>query len=293
MEYENKPKAFTVDIIFDPKNRAFTHKMDAFEFTKKKLISLCPETRNKHIISWLSGFYQKLTTNRVNPASLDLFCRQYNEILDWTGMKAFIKPESNTTRSWIESISDRIHFHRTALGTPVRDPDLLEMIQTDDTLFPCHHQNFNCHLALDGLRSLFNVGSIFRTCDAAGFKSIILGNTKGKEHPGVKKTAMGSHKWIEQEKTQDLAQTLLEKKEKGFRIIGVDTIKDALPFYDMPWEDNTILVFGNEEYGISSHVRRVCDDFVHIPMYGKKNSLNVANAVAVICFNVAGSLSRS
>ncbi|MBC8442456.1 MAG: RNA methyltransferase [Deltaproteobacteria bacterium] len=264
--------------------------MDTFGFTKKKLLLLCPETQNKHIISWLAGFYQKLTTNRVNPASLDLFTRQYNEVLNWTGMNEFIRPESNTTRLWIESISDRIHFHRSAIGTPVRDTDLLETIQTDDALLSCHQPVLNCHLALDGLRSLFNVGSIFRTCDAAGFKSIILGNTPGKEHPRVQKTAMGAHQWVEQDKTGDLAQTLLEKKEEGFHIIGVETIQGALPFYDMPWEDNTILVFGNEEYGISSHVRSVCDNFVHIPMYGRKNSLNVANAAAVICFHLSRSL---
>ncbi len=205
-------------------------------------------------------------------------------------MKPFIRPESNTTRLWIECISDRIQFHRSAIGKPVRDPDLLETVQTQDSSLSCRQPGFNCHLALDGLRSLFNVGSIFRTCDAAGFASIILGNTPGKEHPGVQKTAMGAHQWVDQEKTKDLAQTLVEKKEKGYKIIGVDTIKEALPFYAMPWEDNTILVFGNEEYGISSHVRATCDSFVHIPMHGRKNSLNIANAVAVICFQVAISL---
>jgi len=265
--------------------------MDTFGFTKKKLARLCPQTQNRHIITWLSRFYQALTTNRLTPQALDLFTRQYNDILKWTGMPLFTRPASNTTRLWIEGISDQIHFHRSAMGAPVRDPDLLEPVQTKDVPIFCHPPEFDCHLALDGLRSLFNVGSIFRTCDAAGFTSIILGNTKGKEHPTVQKTAMGAHKWVEQEKTGDLAQTLLEKKKKGFHIIGVDTIKDACPFYDMPWENNTILVFGNEEYGISSHVRTSCDTFVDIPMFGKKNSLNVANAAAVICFNLAISLS--
>jgi len=264
--------------------------MDTFGFTQKKLVRLCPETQNKHIINWLSGFYQKLTTNRFNPAALDLFSRQYNQILNWTGMPEFIRPESNATRVWIETISDRIHLHRSAMGTPVRDHDLLEMIRTDDVPLSCHQSVLDCHLALDGIRSLFNVGSIFRICDAAGIKSIILGNTMGKEHARVIKTAMGAHKWVDQEKTEDLGQTLLEKKGKGFHIIGVETITDSLPFYEMPWKDNTIIVFGNEEYGISSHVRSVCDNFVHIPMFGRKNSLNVANAVAVICFHLSWSL---
>ncbi len=267
--------------------------MDAFEFTKKKLISLSPETRNKHIIKWLSGFYQKLCTNRINQASLDLFSRQYNEILEWVEMDAFTQPCSNTPRLWMESISDRIHYHRSATGMVLRDNDLSKHVQTNDLPFSCQRPRLNCHLALDGLRSLFNVGSIFRTCDAAGFSSIILGNTLGKEHPGVKKTAMGAQKWVGQTKTRDLAQILIEKKKKGFLIIGVDTIKGSLPFYKMPWQDKTILVFGNEEYGISTHVRRSCDAFVHIPMHGRKNSINVASAAGIICFNAAQSLCGS
>jgi len=266
--------------------------MDTFGFTKRKLISLSPESRNRHIIIWLSEFYQNLTTNRVNPASFDLFSHQYNEILNWTEMKPFIKPESDHTSVWIETISDRIQYHRSFAGITVRDYDLLEKVQTHDSSFVFRPVNFQCHVALDGTRSLFNVGSIFRTCEAAGFKSIILGNTLGKEHASVRKTAMGAHEWMEQEKTDDLAQTLVAKKKKGFKIIGIETIKGACPYNDMPWKKNTIVVFGNEEYGISKHVRQICDKFVYIPMFGRKNSLNVANAVSVICFQIAGSLSR-
>jgi tRNA G18 (ribose-2'-O)-methylase SpoU len=264
--------------------------MDTFGFTKKKLLSLCPETQHRHIIIWLSKFYKKLTTNRVNQASLDLFTHQYNELLNWTGMKCFIKPDSNNTRAWIETISDQIHFHRSVTDSTCRDYDLLEKVQTNDSLFSCSQIDIQCHVALDGLRSLFNVGSIFRTCDAAGFNSILLGNTQGKEQASVQKTAMGAQKWVKQKKTADLAQTLVEKKEKGYRIIGVETIKGASPFDDISWRKKTIIVFGNEEYGISSHVLKVCDEFVYIPMFGKKNSINVANAVSVICFHIARSL---
>lgn len=266
--------------------------MDTFGFTKKKLTSLGPETRHKHLIHWLSRFYQKLTTNRVSPAGLALFCTRYNEVLGWSGMPPFLPPDSTHTRAWIEAVSDRIHYHRSATGQRVRDYDLLEAVQTKDLPQGGKATEFNCHVALDGLRSLFNVGSIFRTCEAAGFKSIILGNIPGKEHPGVRKTAMGAHEWIDSEPTQDLAKTLLEKKAQGFSIVGIETMKTARPFYDFPWKKKTILVFGNEEYGISSHVMAACDDLAYIPMFGKKNSINVANAVSVVCFHIAGSLCR-
>jgi 23S rRNA (guanosine2251-2'-O)-methyltransferase len=265
--------------------------MDTFGFTKKKFLSLSPENSNRHIVNWLSKFYHKLTTNRLSPESFDLFITQYTQILEWLDMKPFAKPESFNTRIWIEMISDRIHYHRLATGISVRDYDLLKKVQTDDAPKTVQ-SDFNCHIALDGLRSLFNVGSIFRTCEAAGFKSIILGNTLGKEHHSVQKTAMGAEKWIEQEKADDLAKTLLEKKEKGFQIIGVETIEQSSPFDKIAWTDKTIVVFGNEEYGISSHVMDACDTFVHIPMFGKKNSINVANAVSIICFQIARALTH-
>lgn len=244
-------------------------------------------------MNWLSGFYQKLTTNRISRASLNLFTRQYNEILSWAGMAPFAEPGSGHTRLWTECISDRIHLHRSATGRILRDYNLLEPVRTGDAGLSPALTDTNCHIALDGIRSLYNVGSIFRICEAAGFSSLILGNTLGKDHPGVKKTAMGAEKWVDEKIVTDLAGCLYEKKKAGYRIIGIETINASYSFYDYPWQENTIVVFGNEEYGISSHVMETCDDFVHIPMFGKKNSINIATAVSVICFQMATSLSIS
>ncbi len=220
----------------------------------------------------------------------DIISTQYNQILDWMGIESFIPPQDKDTTIWIETLSDRIHLHRLATGVVIRDHNLLEPVNKPDRKHASPNTDFECKIALDGMRSLFNVGSIFRTAEAAGFKSIILGNTLGKEHPNVKKTAMGSHSLIQQEKTEDLAGKLFEEKKNGFHIIGVETIKNSRPYYDLIWEQKTIVVFGNEEYGISSHVCRACDEFTHIPMFGNKNSINVANAASVICFDIATSL---
>jgi tRNA G18 (ribose-2'-O)-methylase SpoU len=103
---------------------------------------------------------------------------------------------------------------------------------------------------------------------------------------------MGADQWIEEETTQDLAHTLMEKKEKGFTVMGIETLPHARPYSEVSWTDNTIVVFGNEEYGIASHVLKTCDAFANIPMFGRKNSINVANAVSVICFQIACTLHR-
>ncbi len=264
--------------------------MDTFGFTKKKFLSLSIESQNKQIIKWLSSLYQKLITNRLSISSLENISVQYNQILEWMGTALFKTPQFNNTVTWIEVLSDRIHFHRLSTGIVIRDHNLLEPVNKPDGIHMDQKIDIECKIALDGMRSLFNVGSIFRTAEAAGFNSIILGNTLGKEHPHVKKTAMGSHSLIHQEKTQDLAGKLFEEKENGFHIIGVETIKNSRPYYDIAWKKKTIVVFGNEEYGISSHVCHACDEFTHIPMFGSKNSINVANAASVVCFDMAKSI---
>ncbi len=266
--------------------------MDTFGFTQKKFLSLSEKNRHRHLIAWLSSFYQKLATNRVKRAGFDYVCSQYEVILKWTNSPLPQRPHKGT-RSQIEYISNAIHLHRKASGLILRDDTLLEPITFRDRAAPAVQlPDIQYQVALDGLRSLFNVGSIFRTCDAAGVRSVILGNTLGKEDPRVQKTAMGAQEWIVQEKTSDLAQTLVKKKEQGFRIIGMETVPGSVPCHEYAWPSKGVLVCGNEEYGISSHVMPVLDDIVHIPMFGKKNSLNVANAVATVIFQAIFSFTR-
>lgn len=266
--------------------------MDTFGFTQKKWQTLNPASQSRHLITWLGHFYRKLTTNRITPEGLRLFAAQYNEVLAWNDLQAATFPSPKDTNAWIEVISDRIQIHRLESGISPKDADLLEKATTHDKAHPVLEQRFDCHIALDGIRSLFNVGAIFRICDAAGFSSVILGNTLGKDDRRVQKTAMGAHKWVAQEKPHDLYNTLMAKKKNGYRIIGIETMNHAQPYDEVNWTEKTILVLGNEEYGISSHTLSACDDFVYLPMYGRKNSVNVACAASVICFHLSRALEK-
>ncbi len=262
--------------------------MLSFPFTRKKFLSLTPQGRHRWIIKWLSAVYHKISTNRVGPESLGLFAGEYTRVMKWSETIPQNLPDPKDQRRWLEFVSDAIHCERTAAGIVPKDQDLIAAIETEDSReeksgFP----RLDFHMALDGLRSLFNVGSIFRTCDAAGFSSLILGNTPGGEHPLVQKTSMGAASWMPHTKTRDLAGTLLTMKDQGYRITAVETAQQSRPYNDNPWHARGVVVMGNEEYGISSHVMRVCDEVVHIPMFGRKNSLNVANAAAVVLFHIA------
>ncbi len=266
--------------------------MVIFPFTKKKFLSLSNKSRHEWIIKWLSQIYQELTTNRLKDSSCLLFFSSYSTVLYWMGATSCPMPEGFNTRAWIEFVSDSIHHHRIQSGISTKDHDLLPRINNEDKKFiEKRSACFNYHIALDGLRSLFNTGSIFRTCDAGGFESVILGNTPGAEHPIVRKTSMGTCKWIPYTKTADLASTLCAMKKQGFEITGIETAEDSQSYTDHNWQKQGVIVLGNEEYGISSHVMRACDNFVHIPMFGKKNSINVANAASIIIFHIASILS--
>ena len=262
--------------------------MKAFPFTEKKFRALSSSGQHRWLINWLGSVYQGLTSNRTSSSGLSVFAKEYNKILGWmnTPPREAV-PQSMQTRVWMEYISNAIHHHRMKMGHFPRDHDLLPRVITGDkkkgTVSP---PPFHYHMALDGLRSLFNVGGIFRTCDAGGFQSLILGNIPGGHHPTIQKTSMGTSSWMPHQTTSDLAGALLDMKEKGFSIIGIETTENSCSHAVYPWPERAIIVLGNEEYGISSHVMQVCDSFVHIPMLGRKNSINVVSAASVIVFHI-------
>ena len=262
--------------------------MTLFPFTQKKFRGLSPPGQHRRLIQWLGQIYQALATNRLSPAARDLFARQYTMVCQWQQYAPPPLPRENHMRPWLEWVSNAIHHHRNQIGAPLRDPDLLPRVcTTDKPALSRQPVSFQYHMALDGLRSLFNVGSIFRTCEAGGFQSIILGNIPGGDHPTIRKTAMGTTEWMAHTTTSDLAGHLLTLKARKIPIIGVETTDTSTHHVRFDWPRKAVIVMGNEEYGISSHVMAACDHFVHIPMLGRKNSINVACAASVIVFHVA------
>ena len=274
--------------------------MRSFGFTRKKFDGLTEQGRHRHAAAWLTEVFQSLRTGRTSSETWQQFVTEYASVLEWMGLAMPAGPlaspsvsltEQNETRARLAWLSDAIHRHRTGAGMVIRDPDLAATMVIGDRQIPAAEPPpMTYQVALDGLRSLFNIGAIFRTCEAAGVSTLILGNCPGREDPRVRKTAMGTHERIREEKTEDMAAALMEKKKHGFMVIGVETIEGSLPCHRFAWPDKAVLVFGNEEYGIAPHLLPVMDGFVHIPMFGMKNSLNVANAVSAVLFQAVFSL---
>lgn len=160
-------------------------------------------------------------------------------------------------------------------------------------------QNTNIVVVLNNIRSNENVGSIFRTCDAAGVSKIFLcGYTPapvdrfGRENKGVTKASLGAEKSVEWEKTEGLEVASKKLKEEGFKIIGVEQSKNSIDYREiknsklLAPSSQLVLVFGNEVAGLSTEDLSLCDLVAEIPMRGRKESLNVAVSVGVVLFSL-------
>ena len=143
-------------------------------------------------------------------------------------------------------------------------------------------------LLLDNVRSVFNVGSIFRTADGCGIGHIDLcGITPTPAHAAMKKTALGAEKtiaWRHHNNSLDHAQELLRTGKLLWALeytdisIDLDEAQQERPTGDL------VLVLGNEVTGIDPGLLDLCERTVHIPMRGQKASLNVATAAGIACY---------
>jgi tRNA G18 (ribose-2'-O)-methylase SpoU len=142
-------------------------------------------------------------------------------------------------------------------------------------------------LILDNLRSAFNVGSIIRTAECLNIESVwFCGYTPQPDHPKVKNTAMGTQDKINWQYLEQTEQAIFKAKESNYQIIALETVENAVSIYEYKFPSKTALVLGNEALGISENIIKLCDKYISLPISGWKNSLNVATACAVACFEI-------
>jgi 23S rRNA (guanosine2251-2'-O)-methyltransferase len=151
------------------------------------------------------------------------------------------------------------------------------------------------HLVLDNLRSAFNVGAMFRLADAARLSEIVLcGYTAHPPHRKLEQTALGATATVPWRRFDTTAAALAALRSDGTTIVGAETKSSAVPYHrlDLDPESAVALVFGNEALGLSQSVLGLCDGFVRIPVFGYKNSLNVAVAASILVYHLLESRGR-
>jgi tRNA G18 (ribose-2'-O)-methylase SpoU len=139
-------------------------------------------------------------------------------------------------------------------------------------------------VVMDNIRSMHNVGSVFRTADAFLISGICLcGFTPQPPHRDIHKTALGatdSVDWLYYEHTVD---AVLALKERGFKVLAIEQTEGSIFLNEFVHDDTpTAFVFGNEVDGVSDEVIQVCDGVIEIPQWGMKHSLNISVAAAVV-----------
>lgn len=139
---------------------------------------------------------------------------------------------------------------------------------------------------LENIRSLYNVGSMFRTADAARIAYMYLcGYTPHPPRKEIEKTALGSTESVPWEHSIKTVSVIRMLKNQGFTIAALEHTTASIPYYLYDYSYPLCIVVGNEVEGISNEVLSVCDIALEIPMFGIKHSLNVAVAYGIIVYH--------
>jgi len=178
-----------------------------------------------------------------------------------------------------KQISDRYHYHLERAGIQSKEHSLLPSVRQGDRSIATTSP-LPIVIYLDNLRSAHNVGSIFRTTEALAVGSIALSSsTPTPENKKVKDAAMGADQWVEWNHADALEQLPTP-------LIALETAEHATPSSHFQFPPQFTLALGNEEYGCSDAVLKKADTVLQIPMRGRKNSINVANAFSIVAAQI-------
>lgn len=151
-------------------------------------------------------------------------------------------------------------------------------------------------VVLDNIRSLHNVGSVFRTCDAFRIEKIILcGNTGTPPHPEIHKSALGAEytmDWMHHSDTVEVISTL---KNEGYTVFAVEQAHNSVSLDHLSLQTGVryAIVIGNEVKGVQQVVVDGCDRCIEIPQFGTKHSLNVSVAAGIVIWHFFGLMKSS
>ena len=137
-------------------------------------------------------------------------------------------------------------------------------------------------LILPDIRSCHNVGAMFRTADACGVEKIWLcGYTPVPPRPQIDKVALGAETWVPWEQANDVVVVVQKLKLAGYMIVALEKNADSVAVGDLELQTPVALIVGNEVTGVGVELLALADVVAHIPMYGRKESLNVSVAAGI------------
>jgi len=141
-------------------------------------------------------------------------------------------------------------------------------------------------LILDSLKVAANVGSILRIADAVTAEHVyICGNTIFPPNYKLKQASIGAERWVSWNYQESILDAISDAKSKGFLIYSVEFTRNSAPYSTFDFSDKKCaFVFGREFDGVDEEILSLSDACIHLPMLGMCNSINVASAASIICY---------
>lgn len=144
-------------------------------------------------------------------------------------------------------------------------------------------------IILDDIRSLHNIGSVFRTADAFLIEKIILcGITATPPNKEIHKTALGATETVAWEHHENVLEVIENLKKENVLTMAIEQVESAVFLQDFKVEPNQkyALIFGNEVYGVSQEAVALCDGCIEIPQLGTKHSLNISVSAGIVVWDL-------
>jgi len=223
------------------------------KFTEKKFVSLPEEQQHKKC--------------------MELMREMYLQMLTWMNLSL---PAPTT----LSAIADRFHLHRTEARVSLKEHNLLPQVSKGDKSSAEAAPFLPICIYLERLRSAHNIGAIIRTTEAFRLGALYFSpGMAAPSHDSVQKSAMNTASLVACHENIGL-------HELPRPLIAIETVLDAIPYYDFDFPETFTLILGNEEEGISDSTLQQADFTIKIPLQGQKNSINVASAFAIIAAEI-------
>lgn len=150
-------------------------------------------------------------------------------------------------------------------------------------------------IILDDIRSLHNIGSVFRTADAFLIEKIYLcGITATPPNKEIHKTALGATETVAWEHQDNVLEVIEKLQRDNIAVFAIEQVENAvfLPDFKVQKDKKYALVFGNEVFGVSQNAIAICDGCIEIPQLGTKHSLNISVSAGIVVWDLFKQLTR-
>ncbi|PIQ69891.1 RNA methyltransferase [Candidatus Shapirobacteria bacterium CG03_land_8_20_14_0_80_40_19] len=145
------------------------------------------------------------------------------------------------------------------------------------------------YIVLDNILDTYNIGSIFRLADAVAAEEVIItGQAEVPPNTRIKKASINTTEWVKwhYESTAKEAIIKIKNQISNIKVIAIEQDKKSVSYTEMKWEFPVAVVVGNETYGVSREVLKMCDAIVELPMFGVNISLNVMVSLGIVLYKI-------